>query len=88
MLAICASLKMIDSKPLGEAASDQRSLKTALSIVRTRSMTYKTEGRLRARLNEYIRTLSKAGVSDDFLVECAAEFIKEQTNPDRRYSGC
>jgi hypothetical protein len=51
-------------------------------------MTYKIEGRLRERLNEYIRTLSKAGVSDDFLVECAAEFIKEQTNPDRRYSGC
>jgi hypothetical protein len=51
-------------------------------------MTYKIEGRLRERLKEYIRTLSKAGVSDDFLLVCAAEFIKEQTNPDRRYSGC
>ena len=46
------------------------------------------DGRLRDRLDEYMRTLSKAGISEDFLVVCAAEFIKEQTNPDRRYSGC
>lgn len=44
--------------------------------------------RLRERLNQYIRTLSDAGIPEDFLVLCAAEFIKEQTNPDRRYSGC
>jgi hypothetical protein len=43
---------------------------------------------LRERLNDYIHTLAEAGVSADFLVICANEFIKEQTNPDRRYSGC
>jgi hypothetical protein len=43
---------------------------------------------LRERLSDYIHTLAEAGVSADFLVTCANEFIKEQTNPDRRYSGC
>ena len=44
--------------------------------------------RLKVRLDEYLRTLTKAGVSQDVLVVCAAEFLKEQTEPDRRYSGC
>jgi len=43
---------------------------------------------LQARLDEYMRTLSKAGVSRDFIAVCAAEFLREQINPDRRYSGC
>jgi hypothetical protein len=43
---------------------------------------------LRERLSEYMHTLAEAGLSADFLVQCANEFIKEQTNPDRRYSGC
>ena len=46
------------------------------------------DARLRARLSEYVQTLAESGVSADFLVICANEFIKEQTNPDRRYSGC
>lgn len=39
---------------------------------------------LRVRLEDYMRTLTEAGVSEDFLVICAAEFIKEQSNADRR----
>ena len=44
--------------------------------------------RMRERLDEYMRTLREAGVSESLLAMCSAEFIKEQTNPDRRYSGC
>ena len=47
-----------------------------------------SDARFRERLGEYMHTLAEAGVSADFLVVCANEFIKEQTNPDRRYSGC
>jgi hypothetical protein len=46
------------------------------------------DGRLQERLSQYMCTLTEAGISEDFLVVCAAEFIKEQMNPDRRYSGC
>jgi hypothetical protein len=46
------------------------------------------DARLRERLSDYIHTLAEAGLSADLLVICANEFIKEQTNPDRRYSGC
>ena len=46
------------------------------------------DARLRVRLRDYIHALAVSGVSADFLVICANEFVKEQTNPDRRYSGC
>jgi hypothetical protein len=46
------------------------------------------DDRLRQRLDRYMRTLAQAGVPAEFLAVCAAEFIMQQTNPDRRYSGC
>jgi hypothetical protein len=52
------------------------------------SMVEVSDVQLRDRLSQYMHTLAETGVSADFLVVCANEFIKEQTNPDRRYSGC
>jgi hypothetical protein len=46
------------------------------------------DDRLRQRLDQYIRALMQAGVPAELRLVCAAEFIMQQMNPDRRYSGC
>jgi hypothetical protein len=42
---------------------------------------------IRGRLSQYMRALVESGASADLLVICANEFIKEQSDHDKRYTG-
>jgi hypothetical protein len=47
----------------------------------------KADEGIRGRLSQYMRALVESGASADLLVTCANEFIKEQADHDKRYSG-
>jgi len=68
---------------IAPAALREASLDALISEIVERS-----DKAIRSRLSEYMHTLVEVGVDAELLITCANEFIKEQTDPDRRFSGC